>query len=93
MEGLGLESRRDLPPEYCRYQDEGCELFPSCLECPSARCVYEEPGGKMQREKKLRNKEMMKLSRAQGKSIQEIAQAFGVTTRTVYRILRRNRRE
>ena len=24
----------DLPPEFCRYRDEGCELAESCLDCP-----------------------------------------------------------
>ncbi len=31
----------DLPPEYCHYQDEGCELADSCLNCPFARCIYD----------------------------------------------------
>ncbi|MFC2011982.1 hypothetical protein ACFLVU_02510 [Chloroflexota bacterium] len=35
----------DLPPEYCHYRDEGCDLAESCLNCPFARCVYDEPGG------------------------------------------------
>ena len=32
----------DLPPEYCHYQDEGCEFADSCLNCPFARCIYDE---------------------------------------------------
>ena len=35
----------DLPPEYCRYRDEGCELADSCLNCPLSKCIYDEPGG------------------------------------------------
>ena len=36
----------DLPPEYCRYRDEGCEMASSCLNCPPPGCVYELPGGR-----------------------------------------------
>ena len=28
------ESEPDLPPEYCHYRDEGCDLAESCLDCP-----------------------------------------------------------
>ena len=24
----------DLPPEYCHYRDNGCDLADSCLNCP-----------------------------------------------------------
>ncbi len=36
----------DLPPEYCHYQDDGCELTASCLKCPFPGCIYDEPRGK-----------------------------------------------
>ena len=29
----------DLPPEYCHYRDEGCDLADSCLNCPLPRCI------------------------------------------------------
>ncbi len=35
----------DLPPEYCHYQDDGCELTASCLKCPFPGCVYAVPRG------------------------------------------------
>ncbi len=38
--------RLDLPPEYCQYRDDGCELAGSCLKCPFKRCIHDEPGGK-----------------------------------------------
>jgi len=36
----------DLPPEYCHYQDNGCEFADSCLDCPFPECLYAQPGGK-----------------------------------------------
>ncbi|MBA7529911.1 hypothetical protein ES705_22110 [subsurface metagenome] len=35
----------DLPPEFCHYQDNGCEFADSCLNCPFTECLYAEPGG------------------------------------------------
>ena len=52
----GIE--QDLPPEYCRYRDEGCEFADSCLNCPFPRCVYDQPGGGQRWLKGLRDAEM-----------------------------------
>ena len=46
----------DLPPEYCSYEDEGCNNYPSCLNCPFPRCLYEEPHGRQQWIKKVRRR-------------------------------------
>ena len=77
----------DLPPEYCRYQDGGCDLAGSCLHCPFPRCVHEEYGGRQHRIKESRDREIVRL-RADGKRIDELAQLFGVCRRTVYRALK-----
>lgn len=78
----------DLPPEYCRYRDEGCEFAESCLNCPLPICIYEEPGGKQHLLKKLRAKEMARLFTTEGKGIKELAQTFDVSQRTVQRALK-----
>ena len=78
----------DLPPEYCHYRDEGCELAASCLNCPFARCVYDEPGGKQRWLKKLRDREMVRLFTDEGKGVKELSQIFGVSKRTVQRTLK-----
>ena len=39
----GRKIRKEALPEYAAYQDTGCELAPSCLNCPLARCKYDEP--------------------------------------------------
>jgi len=38
------ESDFDLLPEYCRYQDDGCEFADSCLNCPFPECIYDRLG-------------------------------------------------
>jgi len=89
---MGLEQTNadwlDLPPEYCRYQDEGCEFAESCLNCPLPVCIYEEPGGKRRLLKRLRAKEMARLFTAEGKGIKELAQIYRVSERTVQRALK-----
>ena len=89
---MGLEQtndvRLDLPPEYCHYRDEGCELADSCLSCPLPVCVYEEPGGKRHLLKKQRDRKMAKLFTEEGKEVKELAQIFGISQRTVQRALK-----
>lgn len=83
----------DLPPEYCRYQDEGCEFADSCLNCSLPKCIYELPGGKQHWLKRLRDKEVITLFTTEGKEIKEIASTFGISQRTVQRILKGTKNE
>lgn len=69
------------------YRDEGCELAASCLNCSLPRCVHDEPGGRQWQRRKQRNREIARLRRTQGLKIGELARRFGVSRRTVYRIL------
>lgn len=73
----------DLPPEYCHYKDEGCELAESCLDCPFLRCIYDEPGGEQRLLKRQRDREMARLFKDKGKEVKELALIFGVSHRTV----------
>jgi len=87
------ESDFDLLPEYCRYRDDGCEFADSCLNCPFPDCIYAQPGGRQQWLKKFRDREVLKLFTAQGKGARELAVMFGVSQRTIQRILKRARDE
>ena len=73
----------DLPPESCRYRDEGCELAESCLNCPFAKCIYDEPGGKQRWMKRLRVREIARLHTIEGKKVKELSEMFGISERTV----------
>ena len=83
----------DLPPEYCHYQDGGCEFANSCLNCPLAKCIYDEPGGKQRHIKRLRDRKILGLFTTEGKGIRELASMFGISQRTVQRTLKRVRNE
>jgi DNA-binding transcriptional ArsR family regulator len=77
----------DLLPERFPYEDKGCELFPSCLNCPFPECLKEEPWGKERFLKSRRAGRMLELKQG-GKSIKEIARIFEVSPRTVQRWLK-----
>ena len=85
------ESHLDLLPEYCHYRDDGCEFADSCLNCPFPECIYAQPGGRQRWLKGLRDKEVLRLFTAQGKGVKELASMFGVSQRTIQRILKRAR--
>ena len=78
----------DLRPEFCHYQDEGCELAESCLNCPFEECIY-EPGGKRRRAAGIRNQEMVRQHLENGKTAHELVKIFGLSLRTIQRILKR----
>ena len=77
----------DLLPEEFPYEDKGCELFSSCLNCPFPDCLEEEPWGKERFLKRRRAQRMLELRR-EGKSVKEIARIFEVSPRTVQRWLK-----
>jgi len=83
----------DLSPEYCHYQDEGCELADSCLNCPFPKCIYGQLGGKQQWLKGQRDEEIIKLLKTEGKGVAELASIFGISQRTVQRALKRSSHE
>ena len=77
----------DLLPEEFPYEDRGCELSSSCLNCPFASCLEEEPWGKERFLKRRRALRMLELQ-GEGKTVREIARVFDVSPRTVQRWLR-----
>jgi len=77
----------DLLPEEIDWRDEGCDVFPSCLNCPLPRCVEEELRGQQRLRMAARNRQMAELRR-RGKSVKEIAELFGLSQRTVQRALK-----
>jgi len=71
---------------------QGCDVYPLCLECPLPRCVYEEPGGKKRVLREKRNVEIRRLFH-KGMGVEELAFAFNLSLRSIYRITGDGRRE
>jgi AraC-like DNA-binding protein len=79
--------RSDALPEHIEYRDEGCDLFASCLTCPLPRCRYDEPGGVRAMMNRERDHQIRALREDPSLSVDDIADRFGVSRRTVFRAL------
>lgn len=76
-------------PEHQEYRDVGCEVSPSCLRCPLPQCRYDVPGGLRQILNEARDAEVVRLRFQERVPVNEIAARFGLSRRTVFRILSR----
>lgn len=72
--------------EYEYYPDNGCEVAPSCLNCPLPKCVEDVPKGKFYWKKNEQVKEITKLF-CEGRNTKEIASLLNISYRTVIRAL------
>lgn len=86
------QSSTEVVPDNVNWKDTGCELYPSCLNCPRETCIEEEPRAILRERMNDRALEMMAL-KAEGKTVKEIARAFKVSIRTVQRSLATVRKE
>jgi hypothetical protein len=83
--------RRSSLPEHIEYADTGCELAPSCLACPLPRCQYDEPSNVRAWLTQARDREIAYIRRRYGVRINILARTYGLTRRTIFRILREQR--
>ena len=95
MELESTEIELDLLPEHYHYQDEGCDSATTylghqsiCLNCPFPKCIYDQPGGKQHWLKGQRDSEIVRLFNAEDVKVRELAMMFGMSQRTVQRILK-----
>ena len=63
--------------------DDGCERSPSCLSCPLPVCKYDEQPLKQHVSRNDRIRKMRK----KGAPVDGVAAAFGISVRSVHRIL------
>jgi DNA-binding NarL/FixJ family response regulator len=68
-------------------QDKGCDLAPSCLDCPFERCLEDDPRARQNLLRQRRDRTILEL-RDEGKDSREIARLLGVSPRTVQRAIR-----
>ena len=80
----------DRLPDYSDYRDEGCDLFSSCLKCPLPRCRHDKQPHGRRAARSLRDIEILKQHNSAGKSAAGLAKEFGVSKRTIQRIIRRS---
>jgi len=65
MRIITIEPPQDSLGEVIKYQDDGCDLFPSCLNCPAPNCRYDGTKAARQAVKILRkrNPDIRKLAK------------------------------
>ena len=80
--------RSDTLPENTRYKDDGCEASATCLACPLALCKFDDPGWLQRESRRTRDDEIFEL-RQNKVPVADIAERFGISTRTVHRIVQR----
>lgn len=78
--------RHDALPEFTRYRDDGCDISESCFTCPLPRCRYEEPGGLRSILNEQRDRQIIQL-RMEGMPVDALANRFGISRRTVFRVI------
>jgi len=79
--------RSDTLPEHSTYRDNGCDMCGSCLVCPLPMCKYDDPGWLQRENRRSRDEAIMAARSEEGLSVPVIAARFGVSTRTVHRVL------
>jgi hypothetical protein len=84
--------RRDTLPEHAGYRDTGCELSPSCQRCPLEHCKYDAPTTLRRAMMAARDREIAMIRRRHRAPIDMLAETYGVTARTIFRILSEQRR-
>jgi hypothetical protein len=84
---VDLDAETDFLPEFCHYQDEGCELSPSCLECPFSACVEDGKVGPAAITRSLRDAAIVKMYSEKHISAAKLARRFHIVPRTIFRIL------
>src|SRR3989304_6352131 len=75
-------------PEHMRFPDEGCDLYPRCLSCRLPRCKYDDPAAARRGLMLARDEETRPLRQTDGLSIPALAHRYGLSRRSIFRILR-----
>ena len=74
------------------YIDTGCSLFPKCLECPLPRCRYDMRAWEQGLPSMIRNLKI-KQGLNEGRTIKELAEEYGLSERTIWRVAGRRCRK
>ena len=82
----------DDVPEFYHYEDTGCEMSRSCLNCPLSRCKYDDPEWYQRNRRLAKDFRVWAAMQQEQLTPEEAAQRFSVTVRTIWRIIQRCRK-
>ena len=81
----------DAVPEFYHYEDTGCEVAAACLDCPLPQCKYDDPAWFQRNRRLARDFKIWSAMQQYDLTVEEAAERFEVTVRTIFRIMRRCR--
>ena len=81
----------DAVPEFYPYEDTGCEVAASCLNCPLPQCRYDDPAWYYKNRRLAKDFKVFAVIENEQLSVGEAADRFSVTIRTIFRIMQRCR--
>ena len=81
----------DAVPEFYHYEDTGCEVSGACLDCPLPHCKYDDPACFQRNRRLARDFKIWSAMQQHDLTVEEAAERFEVTVRTIFRIMRRCR--
>ena len=81
----------DDPSEFDHYADNGCEASDTCLDCPLPRCKYDDPVWYRRNRRLARDFRIVQVMQQEALTIEQTAERFAVTPRTIFRIMQRCR--
>ena len=70
--------------------EDGCEVAPTCLECPLEKCRYDEPGAYQKTIRQRRDQEIVETIKREDLTTRQAAIVFKKTERTIFRIKARH---
>lgn len=79
--------REDALPEHTDYRDTGCDVSPTCLGCPLARCKYDDPPPSRAQTFAARDREIVLLRTRYHAPVDLLATTYGISRRSVFRIM------
>lgn len=83
--------RRIREPGHESYVDTGCEVAPTCLQCPLSRCKFDDMAWFTTYRRMARDFRVAAAIHKEGLTTREAAERFAVTPRTILRVLKRCR--
>jgi hypothetical protein len=83
----------DSMSEFYHYEDTGCEVSSACLNCPLPKCKYDDPTWYQKNRRIARDLKILTVMRNEELTVEDTAERFGVTVRTIFRIMRRCRED
>ena len=86
-----VKPSQDATPEFCHYEDTGCEVSPACLDCPLPQCKYDDLDWFHKHRSIARDWKVWETVESEGLTMEAAAERFSVTVRTVFRKIQRYR--